>query len=88
MENKRQNERDFLAETQELLALYPEILGSSLPREVVEMAMEGMSLLEAYEHYIREKNRARAPVTGTAGGEAVNEKGEDAFLRGFNKNYR
>lgn len=79
---KNNAKRDFIAETRELLKKYPELLGGSLPREVVDKAMEGMSLIEAYEQYISRSLRRKAPVTGTAGhGGAMPE---DDFLRGFN----
>ena len=74
--------RDFLRETRELLRKYPELLGGCLPREVVDAAMEGMSLVEAYEQYIRRNLRRKAPVTGTTGHGTVEQ--EDDFLRGFN----
>ena len=42
-------ERDFTAEIRELIKQYPEILGKSLPDEVVDAAMGGMDLTEAME---------------------------------------
>ena len=78
----KKNERDYAAETKELLAKYPELLGGRLPEEVVAAAMEGMSLTEAYETFLARSLRKRAPVTGATGhGKAVEE---DDFLRGFN----
>jgi len=53
-------ERNFRQETDELLKKFPEICGRSLPEQVVLAAMEGKSLLRAYEDYkteqVREEN--------------------------------
>lgn len=79
---KNKAKRDFLEETRALLKKYPELLGKSLPEEVVNAAMEGMSLVEAYEEYVSKNLRRKAPVTGATGHGGVEQ--EDDFLRGFN----
>lgn len=84
MSKGKESKRDYLAETRDLLKRYPELVGGKLPREVVDAVLEGMSLTEAYENYLTRNLRAVAPVTGIAGGAAVNIRGEDDFLRGFN----
>lgn len=98
-------ERNFRQETNELLKKFPEICGCSLPEQVVLAAMEGKSLLRAYEDYkteqVREENARlqkelavlrqnrtaakRAPVKAASGGESVQNRAEDDFLRGFNE---
>ena len=79
---KKQQQRDFQTEIRALLQKYPELRGKSLPQEVVDAAMEGMPLVEAYEQYRSAHLRRRSPVTGTAGYGAA--EWEDDFLRGFN----
>lgn len=79
-----QQERDFKQEVAELLEKFPELVGQRLPQEVVDEAMAGESLVSAYEKYQAKNLRAKAPVTGVSGGGAVNERGVDDFLRGFN----
>lgn len=78
----KHKKRDFAAEIKDLLKEYPELIGGGLPKEVVDAAMKGMSLKEAYEQYMQNDLRGHAPVTGTVGYGTAME--EDDFLRGFN----
>ena len=94
------DDRDFVREVAQLLEQYPELKGKTIPQKVVRAALEGMTLLEAYEAYLAERSAAeieendsrqqnqraakKAPVTGVTGGSAVTAQGEDDFLRGFN----
>lgn len=48
-------ERDFDREIRELIEAFPELRGKSLPNEVVMAALDGVSLIDAYEAYRNEK---------------------------------
>ena len=52
-------ERDFDREIRELIEAYPELSGKSLPDEVVMAALDGVSLLEAYEAYQNDRLPAK-----------------------------
>lgn len=88
--------RDFEAEVEELIAAAPELEGSALPEEVVAAAAAGKTLKAAYEEFRageaevlrqNEEARARAPVGGVAGGGGIVQRELDDFLRGLNEEY-
>lgn len=76
--------RDYGTEIASLLERYPELVGTTLPRAVVEAALNGESLADAYGAYLSRTLRSHAPVRGVSGSAAVQQRGEDDFLRGFN----
>ena len=86
MEEKA-TERDFEKEVRELYDARPELRGETLPEEVVRSCVKGKNLSEAYGEYA-EKQSAKpapsAPVRSVTMGGSVENKPEDAFLRGFN----
>ena len=51
-------ERDFKPEVNELLKVYPEMSGKTLPKEVIDAALGGMSLVAAYAQYLRAQEKA------------------------------
>ena len=52
-------ERDFNPEVKELISVYPELKGKTLPEEVVRMTVfDGMSLVAAYTKYQQQKTKA------------------------------
>jgi hypothetical protein len=50
--------RDFKPEVAELVELYPELSGKTLPQEVVNAALKGKSLVAAYTQYVRGQEKA------------------------------
>ena len=82
--NAKKTQRDYGTEIAALLEEYPELVGGTLPREVVEAALNGDSLADAYRAYMSRTLRSNAPVRGVSGGAAVQHRSEDDFLRGFN----
>ena len=50
--------RDFKPEVAELVELYPELSGKTLPQEVVNTALKGKSLVAAYTQYVRAQEKA------------------------------
>ena len=50
--------RDFLPEINELLQVYPELKGKTLPEEVAKAALKGERVLVAYSKYINKQKKA------------------------------
>ena len=50
--------RDFKPEVAELVELYQELSGKTLPKEVVDAALKGKSLVAAYTQYVRTQEKA------------------------------
>ena len=50
--------RDFKPEVADLLQVYPELKGKTLPKEVVDTALQGETLLVAYSKYVQNKTKA------------------------------
>ena len=51
-------QRDFQPEVADLLETYPELRGKTLPKEVVDAALKGQTLIVAYTKYIQQKTKA------------------------------
>lgn len=80
-------ERDFEQEVHALYEERPQLRGEPLPEEVVKACAEGKNLSDAYGEYAEKQERKsvpQAPVRSVTGGGSVENKPEDAFLRGFN----
>lgn len=93
-------ERNFAGEVADLLREFPEVRGSGpLPDEVVmEAARNGTTLLEAYRAHAmavrggehasgRNERQWRAPVRGVSGTGAVEDRGRDPFMSGFDATF-
>ena len=80
-------ERDFEQEVRSLYEAKPQLRGEALPEAVVKACAEGKNLTEAYEEYAERQEKREVPMSPvrsvTLGG-SVENKPEDAFLRGFN----
>lgn len=50
--------RDFKPEVADLLQVYPELKGKTLPQEVIDTALKGETLLVAYSKYTQQKTKA------------------------------
>lgn len=54
----QQGQRNFLPEINELLQVYPELKGKTLPEEVAKAALKGERVLVAYSKYINKQKKA------------------------------